>query len=192
MITRLVVKLLSNKSYIFGIVSFILILSIYSIAHAVWVTIDTDDGVVDADWAVNPSWDPVYTGSCTNSDIADIDEIQYAWIGNDATHFYFRIQACAGPAISEGTRSVAAGFDCSIPANNSWEDFEDAIAVWGENPSQNIDYVELYSGNHESLAPVGTQENYMEYGERVGTGGTSIEWRVPIEVIEQDHGEWQG
>lgn len=198
MITHTLEKIFSKRKYIFIAGLLILILSTYSVVNAVWVTINTDNTVVDiANWNLTAHFNPVYTtpNDCSLG-INDDEEIRYGFIANNGSHYFFRIETCAGPAISAEGRRVIAGFDCSDPLDYDADDPEDRLAIWYEFEvsGQILDTVYLYSGNGDEIDQVtnATGTSYDEFGERVGTDDTSIEWQMPIEFIEQNRQGYPG
>ncbi len=85
-------------------------------ASATFYKINLNDNTVDINWQ---SITPFYTSTCSNGSVIDRNEIRNAWVTNsdpsgpDGGWYYFRIETCAGPALSSSTVYAAVQLDCN-------------------------------------------------------------------------------
>jgi hypothetical protein len=104
----------------------------FSLVYALMVTINTNDGIVDPNWASgnhvvsDPQNDWVDTPGTPTEDIKN------AWIANDANYLTFRIDTYGSPATGAGTQIVAI-LDCSVPPNGNYSDTVDRKIVYRPN-----------------------------------------------------------
>lgn len=139
-------------------------------ASAGWVTIDTDNGAIDAQWGA-----PIYQGACNNASIADSLEIRNGWVLNDGTDLHFRLETCA-QASSYNNIRFGAGIDCNNdgdivdPANSG--PYGDRRAVYWVSADQ----VWLFDGTNSQL----TQMPNNSYSERVTV---NFEWRLSLSAL---------
>jgi hypothetical protein len=161
-------------------------------AFATYSTINLNDNLVDTNWQ---SLTPVYTSSCSNTSIVDRNEIRNAWVTNsdpsgaNGGWYYFRIETCAGPALSSSTVFAAVQIDC-----NGDGDFVDPGDLAGD---RKIAFTQTDSANTDqwwvldgSDAPMAADSDPGDggftcapspvyHGERPGKSAstaTSVEW----------------
>jgi hypothetical protein len=123
---------------------------------------------------------PVYTSACDDPNIAQHLEIKNAWIANDGTHIYFKIEAC-GTTTSYQYIRYAGGLDC----NNDGDVSDGDTATLGD---RKVVYWPTYGGGGDQVNVVdGRNETRFQmpdatYGERIGS--TAIfEWRATLQSI---------
>lgn len=118
----------------------------YSVVSAAMITIETNDGLVDPNWAANP-YTQLAIDHPRNTAISETVDIKNAWFANDSTFITFRIQTYAGPLASPD--KVAVGIlDCNL--DNDADDSVDRKIVFNPN---NDTYV-IYRGNGEFLSSI--------------------------------------
>ncbi len=136
-----------------------------------WITVDTDDGLVDVGWG-----DPFYRGSCDNEALDDRWEIRNAWVRNNGTSIYFRLQTCAGPALDGNANLRASGaIDCNLDGDftDPFETGPQGDRIVNYNPSADPDTIVIVSGSGQSVA------FYSDaYGER--PDDTNMEWKADL------------
>lgn len=159
----------ARASMLSGVILLMLIAA--PIVSAGWITINTDDGLVDSQWGT-----PVYTSTCSNGSLADGLEIRNAWRVNDGTALYFRIETC-GTATSYTNIRLGAGIDC-----NNDGDVVDPISGGGATGDRkaifwiSADQVWLVDGANNQVI----QMPDNSYSERITT---NFEWRLPLSYL---------
>lgn len=156
-----------------------LIFMLGSIALAAWVTINTDNNQVDL------NWDPAfYSSSCNNSSLDNRWEIKNAWVRNDGTSIYFRMQTCAGPALSGDSNLRASGaIDC-----NRDGDFTDGYET-GPHGDRIVNYNPAKEGTSDPVvALIDGQGNPVygypaTYGERPTGSVANLEWKLDLKDL---------
>ncbi len=141
------------------------------IVLAGWITINTDNGSVDSQWGT-----PVYTSTCSNGSLADGLEIRNAWLVNDGTALYFRIETCGTAAVYKNIR-MGAGIDC-----NDDGDVVDPMSGGGATGDRKVvfwifaDQVWLVDGANTQVI----QMPDNSYSEQIGP---NFEWRLPLKYL---------
>lgn len=139
--------------------------------YAGFITIDTDDGVVDDNWPVDPFiTDP--TGDAVSG-----HDIVSAWVGSDdiiPNEYYFRLQR-EGIEIDDNGHFIAE-LDCNN--NGSFDDDVDKRIIYVAS----ADSLYFIPGQ-PTTAPTTPTPVYMPdtYGEVTDSG--DIEWRVDTEEL---------
>jgi hypothetical protein len=147
-------------------------------AFAGWLSPNTNNNAQDNFGAA------IYTGACANSSISDYVEIKNAWIANDGTNLYFKVEACATTSSYQNVR-FAGGLDC-----NGDGDVTDAD---GATPGdRKVVYTPKYGTNGgDQVNVVDGGNNLMfqmpdnNYGERVGSTAV-FEWYATLQSIHPD------
>ena len=174
----------SKKHSILFIVTAIAALLVFtSVAYAGYVTIDTTNNQVDIEWSGvsmlvdddNLDW----PGSDYN--------IDKAWVGNNAadpSEVYFRVDLVDGPLPSGGD-SLEARLDCSTPANDSYQDSEDILVYYflGYSGPSSDDIAECQGNLAPDCTSASVEHNGVTFGEEVGTGPYTYEWKADISGI---------
>ncbi len=141
------------------------------IVSAGWITINTNNGSVDSQWGT-----PLYTSTCSNGSLADGLEIRNAWLVNDGTALYFRIETCGTAALYNNIR-MGAGIDC-----NNDGDVADPISGGGATGDRKVvfwitpDQVWLVDSSNAQLI----QMPDNSYSERIST---DFEWQLPLSYL---------
>jgi hypothetical protein len=187
-------KFSNQKAWKVSLMAMIIILALLfttTAAFATYRVINLNDNLVDPNWQTTPA----YTSTCSNGSIVDRDEIKKAWVTNsdpsgaDQGWYYWRIETCAGPALSSTTTFAAVQIDC-----NGDGDFVDPGDLAGDrsiaftqNDSSNIDQWYVLDGGGTVLAADNDPgdggftcaPSPVYHGERPGKSAstaTSVEW----------------
>jgi hypothetical protein len=144
----------------------VLALLVVSVAYAVFVTVDTNDGVVDSHWGTAAITDDAGDSTCAGGSFGDITNVYIGSSGTTPTdEFYFRVQ---GTGFSTGsTGRGAAHLDCNN--NGSFTDSVDRVVVY----TIDDDYVVLLDGQSNILPAFDST-----FGEHIGT--TDLEFKAPV------------
>jgi hypothetical protein len=139
-----------------------------SVVYAVFITVDTNDGVVDSNWGTAFVTDPAGDSVCAAGSFGDITN---AYIGSSGTGttdtFYFRVQ---GTGLSTGfTGRGVAHLDCND--NGIFTDSADRQVVYVID--EDSVYVLDGPGNFLTSDPFDST-----FGERIGT--TDVEFKATI------------
>ncbi len=141
------------------------------VALAGWITINTNNNQSDNYGT------PIYTSTCSNTGIDDYLEIKNAWIANDGTNLYFKLEAC-GTTTGYSSVRYAGGLDC-----NNDGDVSDPY-VNGPDGDRKVvflpgaDQVYLVDGANNNIVQL--QGN--QYSERIGSTAL-FEWQMPLQYI---------
>jgi hypothetical protein len=155
-------------------IAIIAFFAVVAISMAQWVFIETNDGVIDSNWA---NVTPVFVDSTNDSSINDKDEIKHAWYVYDGDFISFRIDVWDSTDFLSGNnmRAVAA-LDCN--KNGNFYD-GDSGGVYGDRaivlyPWERVD---IYDGAGNILI-------YSSSGNELSDiNGNSGEWKAPLERI---------
>lgn len=136
-----------------------------------WVTVDTDNGLVDTTWG-----EPFHGGACNDEALDDRWEIKNAWVRNDGTAIYFRLETCAGPALGGNANlRVSGAIDCNLDGDftDGFETGPQGDRIVNYNPATDPDTVVIVSGSGQSVA------FYSDaYGER--PDDMNMEWKADL------------
>lgn len=159
------------------------LLLLAAIVSAAWVTINTSNDAVDGTWGT-----AFYESTCNRS-VDNRWEIKYAWVRNDGTSIYFRIQTCAAPALNANANLRATGaIDCNLDG-----DFTDSYVTGPEGdrvvnynpandpnppPSTPVPVVVMVDGIGQPAADFG-----HTYGERPSTSLLNMEWKADMSAM---------
>lgn len=160
-------------------IALILTLALVSVVLAGWVTINTDNDAVDTTWGT-----AFFSSSCANSGLDNRSEIRYAWVRNDGTSIYFRMQTCAGVALANsGSLRASGAVDCNLDG-----DFTDPY-VNGPDGDRIVNYNPANEGtSNPVIAMVDGQGNPVvgypaTYGERPTGSVTNMEWKLDLKDL---------
>lgn len=164
-------------------VMLLLPLFVTAVAHATWVDIDLNDGMVDPNW---PAGNKFYTSPSNDAGIPDNDEIKNAWVANDDNTgvpgnlsdggIYFRMETYGSPALDPNQVGhkvwAVAAIDCNNDGDftdpfNSSDNSGDRLIAY--DPAADQGYILDPSDNLPINQFPGT------WGERIGS---NIEWGV--------------
>lgn len=171
----------SRRRRLFGalLVALVLALALVSIVLAEWVTINTDNDAVDGTWGT-----AFFSSNCTNSSLDNRSEIRYAWVRNDGTSIYFRMQTCGGPALAnDNTLRASGALDCNLDG-----DFTDPY-VNGPDGDRIVNYNPANEGTSDPvIAMVDGQGNAVvgypaTYGERPSGSVINMEWKLDLKDL---------
>ncbi len=183
-------KVAAHPSWRISLLVAILILGLITTTSAVYATYRT---INLNDNAVDPLWQtlPVYTSTCSNTNVNDKDEIKNAWITNsdpagaDGGWYYFRIEVCAGPALSSTNINAAIQFDCNNDGDfsdpkGSPPNLGDRKILYTTNGTT-VDWTRYLDGANTSLGgnndPWASSCSGSSYhGERPTGANTNVEW----------------
>ncbi len=139
-----------------------------------WITVDTDDGRVDVGWG-----EPFYQGACDNDALDDRWEIRNAWVRNDGTSIYFRLETCAGPALGDNANLRASGaLDCNLDGDftDGFETGPQGDRIVNFNPAADPHTIAIVSGSGQAVA------FYSDaYGEQ--PDDTNMEWKADLKDL---------
>lgn len=149
-----------------------------SAASAGWLSPNTNNNAQDNFGA------PVYTSACANATIDNHLEIKNAWIANDGTNLYFKLEACGTFSNYQNIR-YAGGLDCTGDGDINDGD----TATLGD---RKVVYTPPFGTNSGDQVNVVDGKNDLKfqmpnntYGERVGA--TAIfEWYTTLQSIHPD------
>jgi len=153
-------------------------------AYADWYTIVTTDHQVDSNWAAVGEWDPSL--ACDDSSIDDKYEMNEAYVTQDGTYLYFRLDTCAVPSMSK--IQVYAATDC-----NNDGDVTDAMQIGNGKSGDRIivydpdnDGLVMYDGTY-ATDPQNAQKlaqfQDATLGEWMTVSGHAVfEWRIKLQA----------
>lgn len=159
-----------------ALAALLLLLCAAPTALAGWITINTNDGAAGNFGA------PVYTSDCSDGSVADHVEIKNAWIANDGTNLYFKLEAC-GVTTNYNPVRYAAGLDC-----NSDGDADDASSGTFPGDRKAVYLPPTNQGGGDQVLLVDGANNIIyqlpnnSYSERIGTSAV-FEWQMPLQHI---------
>ncbi len=146
-------------------------------ARAVFASINTDDGVIDPDWA-NVS---VFLTSPNDSGIADSVDIAQAKVTREPDNSYWYFQVILyGQLPQDNSTSLEARVSCD--GNTTFTGAEDKyVLYYHANPSTNDNVIEC-EGNDYPTCSNGEMLKGADFGEEVavGDGTYAYEWKTDI------------
>ena len=163
-------------------ITLLLLLAVTTTIFAAWLTINTDDHQVDANWS---SATQKYTSTCSDSAVDDKYEIAEAHLTNDGSNLYFRLDNCAVFATGNNNLRIVSAIDC----NNDGDTDDGMVGGDGTTGDRRIvyapatDVVQVYDGQNTALIGY-SGEQWM--GEQINdaTAGRSIfEWQMPLKHL---------
>ncbi len=145
-------------------------------AFAGWLSPNTNNNAEDNFGA------PVYTSDCSDTTYAPHLTIKNAWIANDGTNLYFKIEAC-GTTTSYQYIRYAGGLDCNGDGDVSDADVgttlgDRKVVYWPRYGASSGDLVSVVDGRNETRF----QMPDATYGERVGSTAV-FEWYATLQSI---------
>ena len=177
-----------SRRTLVGICWFVIICGFIIVSRNAYATaspdINTNDGAVDQNWS-----SPLYSNAdCSKTEIADTDEIRYAWFQNNGSQMFMRFEMCAAPATSDGSISVLV-MDCN--QDGLYKTYADRLLTY--NPQ--YDYVDLKDGTYQNswkyCGETTPPDNPpCDYGERVplAPDNNTLEYRIDYSIIPNETG----
>jgi hypothetical protein len=141
------------------------------IASAGWLSPNTNNNAQD-DFG-----SPIYTSDCSDTTVDDYLEIKNAWITNDGTNLYYKLEAC-GTTTGYTNIRYAGGLDC-----NNDGDVDDPYIDGPDGDRKAVylpgaDQVYLVDGKNNNIIQL--QGN--QFSERIGSTAV-FEWQMPLQYI---------
>ena len=165
-----------NKKKFFTITTFIAILATVSIAYAAHTTIDTNNGVVDANWSNVPVLQT--DGDDIGNDNYDINQV---WVANESDNsaFYFRASLIGSGQLPNDYSSFEARLDCD--QNGNYLDSVDVIVYYAINGAVE-ELVECQGDEYDQCdynpEPNNSDTNTALFGEEIAGPPYNYEWRA--------------
>ena len=165
----------NNKKAIAAI-TFILTLTLFSIAYAAHTIIDTNNGLVDANWS------NVAVLRTDGDDFAnDNYDINQVWVANaaDNSGFYFRASLVGAGELPNDYSSLEARLDCN--QNGSYNDAVDVTvyyAVLGVTEETVECQGDEYPLCEAVVEPNNSDTNPVSFGEEIAGPPYNYEWRA--------------
>ncbi len=180
MITLTRLGLLRGRRLLWALlVALALTSALVAVARADWVTINTNNNAVDSTWG--PAF---FTSNCSNGSLDNRSEIRHAWVRNDGTSIYFRMQTCAAAALANsGALRASGALDCNLDG-----DFTDPY-VSGPDGDRIVNYNPANEGSSNPvIAIVDGQGNPVvgypdTYGERPTDSAMNMEWKLDLKDL---------
>ena len=174
-----------RKTILIGFLLLALLLTSIT-AYAAWYTINTDDHQVDSNWANISEWDSSL--ACDDPSIDDGYEMDAAYVTQDGTAMYYRLDTCAVPNINY--IRVFAAIDCnndgdvSDPMESGNNLSGDRILVYRPNNSEGIImYDGTYATDPENAQAV-AQFQDASLGEWIGQSSHYVfEWKMNLQAF---------
>lgn len=165
-----------KKKKVVVVITFILTLAIVSIAYAAHTTINTSNGVVDANWSNVPVLRNDGDDFANNN--YDIDQV---WVANasDNSGFYFRASLVGAGQLPNDYSSFEARLDCN--QNGSYIDAADVIvyyAITGVTEELVECQGDEYSECDFTPEPNNSDTNAASFGEEIAGPPFNYEWRA--------------
>jgi hypothetical protein len=157
----------------------ILILVVTTVAFAIRVTINTNDTIVDPNWA---GATPVRTDG---DDFADNNyDLNQVWMTSDPTNsaFFFRVNLISGGRLPADYSSFEARLDCNM--NGSFTDAVDVVVYYAINAG--LEELVECQGNDYPMCDMSTEPNHSDtnsalFGEEINSSGIyNYEWRADV------------
>lgn len=127
---------LTHRRWLALLAALVGLLAAYSVVSAAMITINTNDGLVDANWAANP-YTQLVINHPRNEAISATQDIKNAWFANDGTNITWRIQTYSSTLGSPDKVAVGV-LDCNL--DNDANDSVDRKIVFNPNSDQYAAY----------------------------------------------------
>jgi len=180
-----------KRTFLLIAITVTVVFLVVSAVYAAHVTIDTDDGAVDAEWANVPmSFD---AGVSTNANY----DIVEAWVGNaaDNSAFYFRVNLADGGQLPQNYSVLEARLDCN--QDGDYTDAEDvvvyyALDTWLVEPGNPLgeEVVECQGSDYINCdylpEPNNSDTNPVTFGEEIAGTPYNYEWQADVNNGDTD------